>query len=356
MDASPSTMMSERPHVTDVAIEQPADGRAPSAGADRWKIVRISAPFVLAALSVVLLRRELPDAGRALRHARPVALLALPLFLVWNHLATLAWRALLRASGAAALPFRALVRLRIEAQAVNQIVPAAGMAGEGMRAVRAAAPGDLGATSLATVLDNVAGTMSGLVFAAGALGLHLSARAGRTELGTLMATTVGALVLLGVITLLPFQLGHRFVPRLSREGWARRLLAPFADRRLEMRRAFGEAVALRFLERIVSAGEVFVAFAAVGAPLSPSDAALVSAVFIVVSYTVFFLPGQLGAAEAAVTTVSVLLGVPAALGLSAALLRRARQLAVCAIGVVSIALRRRHVAPTSAVVSRGETP
>ncbi len=104
-------------------------------------------------------------------------------------------------------------------------------------------------------------------------------------------------------------------------------------------------MALRFCERILSGAEVYVFFVALGAPVSVADAALITAVFIVVSFTVFFLPGQLGAAEAAVAMSSSLIGVPAALGLSVALLRRSRQLAVCVIGLVSMLLAKQHQLP-----------
>ncbi len=310
-------------------------------------MVKRFAPLMLVVLSFVLLRKQLPDAAREIAHARPIALLCLPLFFVWNELATVAWRALLRASGVTVPSLHRLVRLRIEAQAVNQIVPAAGLAGEGMRAVRAGRPGELAAASFATLLDNVAGTISGLVFALVALGLHLQqARAGaRDELETMMLATVAALALLVVAVALPFQLGHKLVPRLAHGGRARRLLEPFADRRLSIRRALRDAVALRFCERMLSCAEVYVFFVSLGAPVTVADAALITAVFIVVSFTVFFLPGQLGAAEAAVAMSSSLIGVPAALGLSVALLRRSRQLAVCVMGLVSILLAKQHEVP-----------
>ena len=98
---------------------------------------------------------------------------------------------------------------------------------------------------------------------------------------------------------------------------------------------------LRFGERLLAVGEISVVYHAVGAPISLIIAALISAVFVMVSFVIFFLPGQLGAAEAAAASVAAMLGIPAALGLSAALLRRARQLAVCVLGV-SFILARRH--------------
>jgi uncharacterized membrane protein YbhN (UPF0104 family) len=329
------------------ARDSPAIDENSRAGSRGMRVLRRLAPLLLVVLSFALLRKQLPDAAREIAHAQPIALLCIPLFFVWNELATLAWRALLSASGVTVPALRRLVRLRIEAQAVNQLVPAAGLAGEGMRAVRAGRPGELAAASFATLLDNVAGTISGLVFSAGALGLHFfQSRAGaRSEVKTLLLTTSAALVLLVLAVALPFQLGHKLVPRLSPGGRARRLLSPFADRRLSIRRAMRDAVGLRFCERILSCAEVYVFFVALGAPVSIADAALITAVFIVVSFTVFFLPGQLGAAEAAVAMTSAVIGVPAALGLSVALLRRARQLAVCVTGLVSMVMTKQDPVP-----------
>ena len=305
------------------------------------RLVPKLAPVLFVGASVFLLRKQLPEAARAFVHARALALLCIPLFFAWNQLATLSWRSLLRASGATALGVGSLFRARLESQAVNQIVPSAGLAGEGVRAARAANPGELAASSFATLLDNVAGTMSGLVFSLGALGAHLlTRRAGAHEVRTLTIASAAALAALVVLVVMPFQLGHRLVPLLREESRVRRILTPFADRRISIRRAFADAVALRFLERILCGVEVYVFFAALGTPVGVADAALVSATFIVVSFTVFFLPGQLGAAEAGAAVVSSLIGVPPALGLSVALLRRARQLGVCAMGLVSILLRR----------------
>jgi uncharacterized membrane protein YbhN (UPF0104 family) len=99
------------------------------------------------------------------------------------------------------------------------------------------------------------------------------------------------------------------------------------------------------LERIVAVGETYAVFHAVGASISISGAAVISAVLVAVSFAAFFSPGQLGAAEAATALVSGALGFSAAAGLSAALLRRARQLLVCALGLLSMLLRNYQTAP-----------
>ena len=319
---------------------QPARASRGRAWARLGRIIAQLLPFVLASLVLWLLRAQLPRAVVSVRSAHPIALCSIALFFAWNQLATLCWQRLLVAAGVRAPPLGTLVRLRIETQAVNQLVPTGGLAGEALRAVRAAEPGQIGAASMATVLDNAAGTFSGLVFALSAVSLHLYALHGNRELAALLPSAGAALGLLVALVFLPFYLAPRWQPHLRQNSRLRELLDPFTRRGVEVKRAFGVGVGLRFVERLLGAAEVFVLFRAVGAPVSLGDAALLSAVFEIVSFTVFFVPGQLGAAEGAVVAGAAFLGIPAALALSAALLRRARQLFVCVLGVVLLLLRR----------------
>src|SRR5262245_16824462 len=150
-------------------------------GTKRAHWLRRLAPFALGALLLVVLRDQLADAVPKLSKAHPIVLLTIPLFFVWNQIATLAWRRLLRAVHVAEVPLAELARVRIEAQAVNQIVPAAGLAGEALRAVSADSK-RLALASTATALDNAAGTLSGLVFALGAVALHAALRGGGEQL------------------------------------------------------------------------------------------------------------------------------------------------------------------------------
>jgi uncharacterized membrane protein YbhN (UPF0104 family) len=301
-------------------------------------------PLALAALLLFAFRERLPAVLRALAHAHPVALVVLPLFFVWNQIATIAWRLLLRATGVITPPLRELVRLRIEAQAVNQLVPSGGVAGEALRAVRAGGKEGWSPAALATALDNVAATIAGLAFA---LPLGIVALAFRRDpsrdgaVTGLVAVSCSLVLLIGAI-FVPFRFAPAWLSRLAPNSPTRKLLVPFAARTSEVRRAFRDALGLRFVERVVGLFETYVVFRAVDAPISIGGAALVSAVLVIVSFTVFFVPGQLGAAEAATAAAAGLLGIPVELGLSASLLRRARQLAVCLLGVVSLCLRGRQ--------------
>jgi uncharacterized membrane protein YbhN (UPF0104 family) len=326
----------------------------PAKPATRTRIRQVAVrllPFALVAWLPFSQHRQLGVAATALREARPVALLSLVLFFGWNQMATLSWRGLLRGAGVKTRSLGELVRLRIEAQAVNQLVPTAGVAGEALRAISVGGRSELGAASLATALDNAAGTASGLVFATGAVALYLEADAGHADMRALLLTGTAALVLLVIVIALPFHLAPRLLPHLSRTNPLRAVIDPFAQHEREIRRAFRTAVGLRFCERLLAVGEIYIVFHAVGAPISPSIAALMSAILVMVSFAAFFLPGQLGAAEAAVVSASVLLGLSPALGLSAALLRRARQLVVCVLGVASLLLRRHREPHRTAITT-----
>lgn len=299
--------------------------------------------IALVVLAAVALQRQLPEAVRGVLRAHPIALAAVGLFFVWNHVATLAWRALLRATSDSVPSLTELTRLRIEAQAVNQVVPSAGVAGEALRTVRAARGPDVAPAALATALDNVAGTLAGLGFAlpVGIIALAGHAASGTIGIESALLALGLSLALLGGATAAFFHLVPEWLPRLSPGSRLYRLLAPFTDRNRVVRRAFVRALGLRFVERVVAIGEVYVLFHAVGAPISIAESALISALLVVVSFAAFFVPGQLGAAEAATTAVSSFLGIPPAVGLSAALLRRARQLFVCVLGLASFFGRRR---------------
>ncbi|HEV8247264.1 MAG TPA: lysylphosphatidylglycerol synthase domain-containing protein [Polyangiaceae bacterium] len=307
--------------------------------------VRWLLPPVVAVLLFASLWREFPQALATIGRTRPLALLALPLFVIWNQVATVAWQRLLRAAGASEATLSALVRFRIEAQAINQLVPSAGLAGEVMRTASAAGSVRIVPAALATTLDNVAGTAAGLVFALAAITPRLLSPAGDGDFAKLALAGGLGLSLLASVCALPFLAAPRFLARFAPEGLAHEFCALFVERDRALRRALRHALALRLMERVLGAAEMYVLFRATGQDVSLADAALVSAVIVLVSFAAFFLPGQIGVAETAVSSVGVLLGIPAAAGLSAALLRRARQLVVCLVGVVSLLVRRFGLRP-----------
>ena len=92
--------------------------------------------LALAALAFLLLvsRQALVTATLTLTHLKSIALLALLAFALWTLASAVAWRALLASSGIRKTPrLGHLWLIRLEAQAVNLVLPLAGVGGEALR-------------------------------------------------------------------------------------------------------------------------------------------------------------------------------------------------------------------------------
>lgn len=72
----------------------------------------------------------------------------------------------------------------------------------------------------------------------------------------------------------------------------------------------------------------YVAFHALGAPISLSDALAIEALLHAILATGFFIPGRIGVQEAAYTLLGTVFGIPPDIALSVSLLRRARDLMI----------------------------
>jgi hypothetical protein len=315
-------------------------GRGNWRGDRTTKLLIRFAPLALALVLAGIFRERVAESFRVLRDARPTILWVVPLFLLWNHVAAVGWRTVLSVvvpDDRLPSSFRLGV-LRIQSQAVNAVLPTAGLGGEVLRAALAvrAEKRLLPGAMTATALDNVAGTVAGLAFAVPSL-FFVLARHGDAPFQALFASALAALAAIVVLSNLPFYLAPRVLARVTSKSMLTRLLDPFATRRQSVARAFRRDVAWRLLERVLGAVEVFIAFHALGVDVSPIDAAAVSATFVVVSFVVFVIPGQLGVAELSATFVGTMLGVPPSVGLAVALLRRSRQWLVCAAGLVLLA-------------------
>jgi uncharacterized membrane protein YbhN (UPF0104 family) len=96
---------------------------------------------------------------------------------------------------------------------------------------------------------------------------------------------------------------------------------------------------------VICAGEIYVAFLALGAPAGFPQAMFVHAVSVAIGLVLFFLPGQPGAADIAIAAACASVGLDPSTGLTVALVRRARQLAVIGLGLASLAVSGRQEAP-----------
>lgn len=280
-------------------------------------------------------RGELVAAVGLLPELRFAVLGALCLFAAWTVVAANGWRTLLRS----ALPadcvtpsLHRLVMIRVQAQALNFILPTAGLAGESLRALSAADDRDAVRGSVAAiVLDNVAMAVAGLTMSAAAVPLLLVAAREPWQVGILAGAL---LVVLGIgLERVPFSIARPLLRLLGSGSRLAGVLGILAEKR-DLRPAHRRAVAWHLLERAISVGEVHVVMVALGVGATLADSTAIASVFVLVSFAVFFVPAQLGVAEIAVVMACMSLGISPEVGIAIALVRRSRQLLVCVLGLL----------------------
>lgn len=299
------------------------------------RLVPLALLVTLALVKWELITRAARDVARL----EPVVLLVVPLYLSWNVVAANGWRKLLLAasrSGGVPSAWRLSV-LRIQAQAVNLTVPLTGLGGEALRASLAAPHAeDVPACATATALDNVAITVAGVTSGA----LWVWARFGVTRLSahpSELALVAGVSLLgCGALASLPFALAPVVLRRLGAESRIGRALEPLVERSRALKRALLSALGWHVLERCLCVGEIYLAIHALGLSATLADAAFLSAVLIGISFALFMLPGQLGAAEVGLVAACSLIGVSASAAVAIAFVRRARQLLTTGAGLLSL--------------------
>lgn len=301
----------------------------------RRRLLVLAIWSVLGAVFYVRFRGEAWLAVRSLPDLGPAIVGAVGLFVLWTVTAAIGWRVLLSAAVPEDPGRPSLARLsliRIQAQAVNFVLPTAGLAGEGLRAVSAVGSAPLLRGSFAAiVLDNLATGVAGLVLSAAAIPLLYSAKSAPWQSG---AAACLSLVLLALLAArLPFALAPRLLRRLAAGSRTARVLRIVAEQS-GLRPAFRRAVAWHLVERCISVGEVYIVFLSLRVNGTVADAAVLSCVFILASFALFFIPGQLGAADLSVVVVCMALGLPASVGISVALVRRSRQIAASIGGLL----------------------
>jgi lysylphosphatidylglycerol synthase-like protein len=94
-----------------------------------------------------------------------------------------------------------------------------------------------------------------------------------------------------------------------------------------------EVVGLELLAQGLLAAEIFVTIRALGYAFSSLQAVLVEGAVKFISIAFFFVPGQLGAQESVYTLLFQSLGLPGAIGLTMALVRRVRALIVAGMAL-----------------------
>jgi hypothetical protein len=279
----------------------------------------VTAGALVVTLTVVLRnRRVLASSALATWSAGWMVVPALALFLIWNHVATLAWRGLAVAtSGAASTPpVWRLALLRFQGQALNLLLPAAG------EVARAAGIADRRGR-ISIVLDLASCAVAEAAFAVSAVGLHPGLRPSRAPL---VAALGGLMVAIAAAWWWLPALAARAASRLGGLVWLG----------AEVPRAFRRAIGWHLVECVLSAGEIWIFSTAMGLSLPFTTIYFAAAAVRTGTTIVGFIPGQIGVAEGSLVWAMTSLGYPASVGLALAFARRARQVVVMATGVLSV--------------------
>ncbi|MCP5373231.1 MAG: flippase-like domain-containing protein [Hyphomicrobiales bacterium] len=253
--------------------------------------------------------------------------------------------------------------LRWIGESVNTLLPVAQVGGDVVRARLLRRPGKSGAPAAASVVaDFTVGLAAQAAFALFVTLLLAVQVGGGTELAGTGFALAGAAVLFGL-----FYLAQRrgliagAARLLSRAVGAR--AAGFAASAREVdgavrdlygdRARVGACAAWRLAGWFVRAGEVLLIAHYLDLPMGIAGALVIEGMTHAVRSAAFLLPGALGAQEAGVVAVCVLLGLPAEAGLALALVKRLRELAVGLPGLLAWMVVERRRAGAAALAPTG---
>jgi putative membrane protein len=295
----------------------------------------------LALLTALVVYEGWSDIADALARAGWPLLLLAPFRLLTLALDTCAWRVLLepidrkRRAGPLFLLWIGAVR-----EAINRLLPAAGVAGEvvGVRLARLRLP-DTTAIS-ATVIVEVLVTIVVLYLFCGigvVLMAHIAAGLGQVWI------IAASLVLSLPLPLLAWWLLRHGAVFERLEAWAARLLGP--DNRVglhldgarldaEIKRLFAErgllarAMAWQLAAYLLGTFETWYALSLLGHPVGIAAALAIEALTQASRHATFLVPAGLGVQEAAVLLFGYLAGVGGDVALSLALVKRMREIVV----------------------------
>lgn len=266
----------------------------------------------------------------------PASLIVLPWFALPLAAAWLSWRCLLPPRRAPAL--RTGLYLTWVGLGVNWLLPVAMIGGEVVKLRLGLARGMRTAPLIASlVADKTAQVVTQLAYTL--LGLGLLVVLGGQLMGSAQALVGLALFSAGVYGFYRIQRGGLFTglsTRLSALAGSsasnRRFSAPRADaalRRIYRRRGvFWLALAWRMAFRLLLAFEIWLVFYWLGQPIGVLEAIALESLAQGARAAAFFIPAGIGAQEGGLVAAGLLLGLPGEALLSAALVKRGRELGV----------------------------
>ena len=290
----------------------------------------------------------------------PVVLL--PFGLVYL-LDSLGWRFAFGKGGVPGVGFARLARIRWAGESINTVLPSAYIGGEAAKiqllhklgVPRMHSASSVVAGKMAQVLAQVVFIAAGAVAGAANLPPQSPAHAGMLAI-TALATTIVALL---------FWLQRRGMFRTLTAILPVRALTNRAERLRQLddrifdfyrkdRRHFALSTGAYFCGWMADTLEILLVSHLLGMPIDFSQALAVEAFISVAKALGIFVPGALGVQESGIVFLCYLFGLPPALGVSYAIIRRGREVVYAAIG--GIFLYAGGLSFRNQTVPRGEVP
>ena len=268
----------------------------------------------------------------------PVALL--PFGLVYL-LDTLGWRFAFGEGGVPGVGFGALFRVRWAGESINMVLPSAYIGGE---AVKVQLLHKLGVSRVHSASSVVAGKTAQVFaqvafIAAGAIaGTTILPQQSPARLGMLCITVLATCIVLSLFWLQQRGMFRTLVALLPVRALTRRAesLRQLDDRIFEFyrkdRRHFLLSTATYFAGWIADTLEILLVSHLLGMPIDFSHALAIESFISVAKALGIFVPGALGVQESGIVFLCYLFGLPPALGISYAIIRRGREVVYALIG------------------------
>jgi putative membrane protein len=256
---------------------------------------------------------------------------------------TLGWRYAFGSRARRELPFWKIFRIRWCGEALNNVLPSAYVGGEALKVylLRKCDISGYGAAS-SVIVGKTAQTLAQVIFLLlGAVIAFSIAQggAGATALFVVSATAAVVVVLLfwlqthGIFALLlklSRKLGLSFLERKAES--LRRLDGEIVEFYQNDRRSFFLSAFFYLCGWLLDVVEIMVASRLLGMPIDFAHAISIEAFIGVAKFVGVLVPGALGVQESSIVLLFRMFGLPDALGVSYAIIRRGREVVYAAIG------------------------
>jgi hypothetical protein len=216
-------------------------------------------------------------------------------------------------------------------EAMNTVVPLAGIGGEPFKVKHLSRWLSIGEASQAIVLDRLIHAVSGLIYSSAVLFITIYLVPFSASLKLSMILAGGLLGILGLtlmffsLSKVPSQLTHFILKRFSSFEVLRQQKLP--------KSTFAACLGYKLLGRVINLIEIYLILRLLGIAVTPGRLAIIAAFIAASSLLINVIPQGLGVAEAGITGAFSLIGLAPHLGLTFGLIRRARIIFWALLGV-----------------------